>query len=157
MSRRAGELQPLVEIGEEVRMAEVTEELAPVELGQGLEEGAEGGELDAEEVDESGVEGPSSGEIGVVHERQYLMRFPDLLGRTRIPAGASIRRGIANLATSSRGARTGFPRSERAIPAAAASRKANLAESLSIGHSLTPHLAARSAERTVAGMHDRRW
>jgi hypothetical protein len=69
MSRRAGELQPFVEIGEEVRVAEVTEELAPVELGQGLEEGAQGGKLDAEEVDESRVEGASSGEIGVVHER----------------------------------------------------------------------------------------
>jgi len=57
MSRRAGELQPLVEIREEVRVTEVAEELPPVELGQGLEEGDQGGELDAEEIDEPGVEG----------------------------------------------------------------------------------------------------
>ena len=62
MSRRAGELQPLVEIREEVRVAEGAEELSPVELRQGLEEGAQGGELDAEEVDESGVEGAGRGE-----------------------------------------------------------------------------------------------
>ena len=38
-------------------MPEVAEELALVEFGQGLEEGAQGGELDAEEIDEPGVEG----------------------------------------------------------------------------------------------------
>ena len=53
MSRRAGELQALVEIREEVGVAEEAEELAPVELGQSFEEGAQGGELDVEEVDES--------------------------------------------------------------------------------------------------------
>jgi hypothetical protein len=88
MSRCAGELQPLVEIREEVRVAEVAEELAPVELGQGLEDGAQGGELDAEEVDEPGVEGAGLGEIGVVHERQCLTRFRALPKHTRmrIPA-----------------------------------------------------------------------
>jgi len=38
-------------------VTEVAEELPPVELGQGLEEGDQGGELDAEEIDEPGVEG----------------------------------------------------------------------------------------------------
>ena len=72
MSRRAGELQPLVEIREEVRVAEGAEELSPVELGQGLEEGAQGDELDPEEVDESGVEGAGLEKGVVVHERQCL-------------------------------------------------------------------------------------
>ncbi len=135
MSRRAGELQTLVEIGEQVRVAEVAEELAPVELGQGLEEGAQGGELDAEEVDESGVEGASGGEIGVVHERQCLTRFRGLVGRTRIPTAASIRREISNLARRGEVPCTGLLHNDRAIPAAAASRKANLTKPLSIGHS----------------------
>ena len=98
MSRRAGELQPLVEIREEVRVAEGAEELSPVELGQGLEEGAQGDELDAEEVDEPGVEGAGLAKGVVVHERQCLTRFPGLLERTRIPAIASFRREISNLA-----------------------------------------------------------
>ena len=72
MSRRARKLQPLVEIREEVRVAEFAEELAPVEFGQGLEEGAKGGELHAEEVGESGVEGAGLEKGVVVHERQCL-------------------------------------------------------------------------------------
>ena len=84
MGRRAGELQPLVEIGEEVRVAEVAEELAPVELGQGLEEGAQRDELDPEEVDESGVEGSGLEKGVVVHEGQCLTRFSGLLKRTRM-------------------------------------------------------------------------
>jgi hypothetical protein len=48
------------------------------------EEGAQGGELDAEEIDDSGMEGAGRGEIGVVHERQCLTRFSGLLERTRM-------------------------------------------------------------------------
>jgi hypothetical protein len=96
MSRRAGELQPLVEIREQVRVTEGAEELAPVEFGQGLEEGAQGGEFDTEEVDESGVEGSSHTKIGVIHESQCLTRFPGLLGGTRIPAAAGFSLGISN-------------------------------------------------------------
>ena len=101
-------------------MAEVAEELSPVELGQGLEEGAQGDELDAEEVDESGVEGAGLEKgIGVVHERQCLTRFPGLLERTRIPAAASFRREISNLARNSAKCRArGSWRSDRGIPAA---------------------------------------
>ena len=136
MSRRAGELQALVEIGEQVRVAEVTEELSPVELGQGLEEGAEGGPLDAEEVDESDVEGAGLEKIGGVHERQFPTRFPGLLERARILASAPFHLEISNLARSSGGARRGLLRSDRAFPAATALREGNLTESLSIGHLL---------------------
>jgi len=140
MSRRAGELQPPVEIREQVGVAEVAEELAPVELGQGLEEGAQGGELDAEEVDEPGVEGASHGEIGVVHERQCLTRFPGLPKHTRMRFPAFSGEGISNLARGGKLPRTGLLRGDRAIPAAAASREANITETLSIQRSLTPHL-----------------
>ncbi len=75
MSRGAGELQPLVEIGEEVRVAEAAEELSPVEFGQGLEEGAQRDELDAEEVDESGMEGAGLEKFGVVRESTVSCDF----------------------------------------------------------------------------------
>jgi hypothetical protein len=57
MSRRPGELEPVMEIREEVRVTEGTEELSPVELGQGLQEVAQGDEFGAEENGETGVEG----------------------------------------------------------------------------------------------------
>jgi hypothetical protein len=112
MSRRAGELQALVEIGEQVRVAEVAEELSPVELGQGLEK------------------------IGGMHERQFPTRLPGLLERARVLAAALLHVETSNLARSSGGARTRLLRSDRAFPVAAASREGNLPESLSTGHLL---------------------
>jgi hypothetical protein len=151
MGRRAGELQALVEIGEEVRVAEGAEELSPVELGQGLEEGAQGDELDVEEIDEPGVKGAGLEKGVVVHEKQCLMRFPGLLERTKIPAIASIRREISSLARRGEVTWTGRWRSDRPIPVATASREANLTETLSTLRLPTPHLVARSAKRTVVG------
>jgi hypothetical protein len=73
MGRRARELQAPVEIGKEVRVSERAEEPEPVELRERLEKGAQGGELDAEEDDESGVEGSGLEEGVVAHESNCLM------------------------------------------------------------------------------------
>jgi hypothetical protein len=105
-----------VEVREEVGVTEVAEELAPVELGQGLEKGAQGGELDAEEIDESGVEGAGRGEIGVVHERQCLTRFSGLLERTRMPFSAFSWEEISTLAGRETVPRTGLLGSDSASP-----------------------------------------
>ncbi len=141
MSRRAGELQPLVEIREEVRVTEGAEELAFVELGQGPEEGAQGGELDAEEIGEPGVEGAGLEEVVVVHEWECLTRIPDLLERARCPAVAFARRGISKPARIPARAATGRWGDARGRIAGTASRRSDLTKTLSSQRFLTPQVA----------------
>ena len=75
MGRRAGELQTPVEIREEIRVSERAEEPESIEFGESLQKVAQGGELDAEEIDESGVEGPGLEKGGVVHESTVSCEF----------------------------------------------------------------------------------
>jgi hypothetical protein len=149
MGRRSGELQAPVEIGEEVRVSQRAEELSPVEFGQGFQEGAQGGELDAEENDESGVEGPRLGKDVVVHERKCLMRIQGLLERAGIPPAAIIPAKISTLVRSHGIARTGRGRSDTGPSASFAPSEESRTKFLSIQGFLTPHLAARSAARTI--------
>ncbi|MEI6225412.1 MAG: hypothetical protein WCS72_11690, partial [Deltaproteobacteria bacterium] len=103
MGRRTRELQAPVEVREEVCVSERAEELSPFEFGERFEEGAERAELDAEEIDESGVEGSGLEKCVVAHERNCLMRISGFLERARIPAGALFRMEISNLAGRGKG------------------------------------------------------
>ena len=143
MSRRAGELQAPVKVREEVRVSQRAEEPEPVELGERFQEGAQGGELDAEEIDESGVKGSGLVEGVVAHERKCLTRIQGFLERARIPSGASHRREIANLAGRGESARTRPLRSDEGLPATPLSRRATRAQCLSIQRSITPRFPGR--------------
>jgi hypothetical protein len=79
-------------------MAEFSPEPSSVEVCEGHEKIGHGALLVAQQGGE--VAGGFAGldQIRVIHERQCLTRFSGLLERARIPAPASFRRKISNLA-----------------------------------------------------------